>query len=338
MCSVNHDLKAIFIQIPKTGGSYVHNVLRDCYGFETFRFTRHDHKEYNGPFALKDDEKGCASIYGFVNTRTTGILHYFETSSEVYERAKITPEQWQTYTKFSFIRNPYDKIVSAWKFIKKVKHIPHTFEEFLAYTEDCDNSIYSHSFIPQYTHLLNKHNECKISLLGRFENLNEDLIYILKQIGVTKIKHQKYVTENIKMNVSNKTNYVSFYNEQTLQMVNARFAVDFGYFNFERCENMGELLENSVSYFLNEEEFTKQNKLLIERLERDDILDTIENPILEKKIKNIKNNELTRNNIQLFLKNTQCITRVNPTFHVDTFIGLIKNLEQKLHNNGSLQT
>lgn len=331
MCSINHELKAIYIQIPKTGGSYIHNVLRDCYGFETFRYTRKDHKEYNGEFACKDDERGCAKIFGFVNTRKTGILHYYETSTEIYDLAKITEEQFKSYRKFAFIRNPYDKIVSAWKFIKKVKHIPHTFSQFLTFHEDCDNSVYSHSFIPQYVHLLDKNNEFHIDYAGSFENLNEDLIYILKQIGVTKIRHQKYVTENIKMNVSNRKNYSSYYTSENLATVNKFFHVDFEQFNFKRCDTVEELVENSSLYFLNEDQFNEKNKLLVEKLEKDDILDNIENMVLERKITILKKNEECRKRSKFFIKSTRDLTSTNPNFHVDTFLGLMKSLEKKMH-------
>ena len=32
MCSINHDKKAIFIHIPKTGGSYIAEILQKNYG------------------------------------------------------------------------------------------------------------------------------------------------------------------------------------------------------------------------------------------------------------------------------------------------------------------
>ena len=36
MCSINHDLKAIFIHIPKTAGTYIANHLDEYYGFKTY--------------------------------------------------------------------------------------------------------------------------------------------------------------------------------------------------------------------------------------------------------------------------------------------------------------
>ena len=36
MCSVNHDLKAIFIHIPKNGGTYIGTTLVQYYGFNCY--------------------------------------------------------------------------------------------------------------------------------------------------------------------------------------------------------------------------------------------------------------------------------------------------------------
>ncbi len=43
MCSINHDLKAIYLHIPKNGGLYVQNILEKYYNFKTIYFTRSDH-------------------------------------------------------------------------------------------------------------------------------------------------------------------------------------------------------------------------------------------------------------------------------------------------------
>ena len=329
MCSINHDLKAIYIQIPKTGGSYIHNVLRDCYKFVTYRYTRKDHKEYLGDDSIKDDEKGCKTIYGFVNTRKTGILHYYKTSTELYELSNITKEQWDSYTKFTFIRNPYDKIISAWKFIERVKPKRKTLIEFLNYKDEFDNSVYSHSFIPQYTHLIDENNELNINYFGRFENLNEDLIYILKKINVQKITHHKYILENIKLNQSSKQNYSLYYTNDILEIVNKYFEIDFEKFNFLKLNTLDELIENSKEYYLDEKDFSIKNKLLIEKLENENILDTIENFVLENKIKNIKKNKNSNANIKIFLELTKELTNNDKHFHQKMFMSLLKNFSKK---------
>ena len=46
MCSINHDKKAIFIHIPKTGGSYVADILEKHYGFKKYYLQRPDHNSF----------------------------------------------------------------------------------------------------------------------------------------------------------------------------------------------------------------------------------------------------------------------------------------------------
>ena len=46
MCSINHDKKAIFIHINKTGGSYIAGSLEKYYGFTTYYLKRPDHEQF----------------------------------------------------------------------------------------------------------------------------------------------------------------------------------------------------------------------------------------------------------------------------------------------------
>ena len=46
MCSINHDKKAIFIHIPKNGGSYIASLLSKNYGFKNYYLKRPDHKQF----------------------------------------------------------------------------------------------------------------------------------------------------------------------------------------------------------------------------------------------------------------------------------------------------
>ena len=39
MCSINHEKKAIFFHVPKTGGTYIRENLEKYYGFTFYNFT-----------------------------------------------------------------------------------------------------------------------------------------------------------------------------------------------------------------------------------------------------------------------------------------------------------
>jgi hypothetical protein len=83
MCSINHELKAIYIHIPKNGGLYIEDILTKYYGFRTLYFTRNDHEEFTDSLNNFDPNK---LLNGFIHIRKKGILRYFSTSKEHNEK------------------------------------------------------------------------------------------------------------------------------------------------------------------------------------------------------------------------------------------------------------
>lgn len=298
MCSINHDLKAIYIHIPKNGGSHVQNILDNCYGFKTIFFTRNDHTEFNGEFS-KYDHKGCEKRMGFVNTRTKGILNYYITSDQHAKMANITMDQWDSYFKFSFVRNPYDKIISAWQFMNKIRSIDMSLIDFLNSKNECDNSIYSHAFIPQYIHLLDGKDELKINYIGDFYNLNEEIINVLKIIGVKKITHSEYIDNNIKINKTTEENYINYYNEEMLEIVNLHFDVDFKTFNYKKCITLDELNEDSKKYYTSRLEFNEKNAAILQLLNEENLIEKNKSKKVDKIMQINKNKKF----IDFFNKN-----------------------------------
>ena len=157
MCSINHDLKAIFVHVPKNGGLYIQNILEKYYNFKTIYFTRSDHylfdsddnKDYN-----IENYKNISN--GFINIKKQGVFRYYSTSNEFNQQAQMDENKWNSYYKFTFVRNPYSKCVSAFKYIVKDEEV--SFDDFLDKKDIVNNYIYTHSYISQYEHLLNKEN------------------------------------------------------------------------------------------------------------------------------------------------------------------------------------
>ncbi len=122
------------------------------------------------------------------------------------------------YYIFSFVRNPYDRFVSAWKwgelkfskegdlpFYKKSRAIP--FEEYVLLTTDLDyrsnhielwseydeyHTLPQFEFFPNlngghyFTDKINSDFIC--DFIGRFENINEDFNKVCLNIGVKELK------------------------------------------------------------------------------------------------------------------------------------------------------
>jgi hypothetical protein len=295
MCSISHDLKAIFIHIPKCGGLFVEKILEDFYDFKTLYFTHENHNEFidvnNPKHVFEDGNKG------FLHLTKQGLLRYYMSSKIHSEKINMDIEKWNQYTKFTIVRNPYDKILSAWKFINKINKTNATFDEFIKSKDTCNAYTYFHAFITQYEQLLNINNDLKLDFIGKFENLNHDLSQIILKLN-DKIKHGQAIKNNRKKNSSGDSiNYIGYYNDDLIQIVNSLFEIDFIKFGFKKCNNMDELIEDSALYFVSDENFKEKNKVLLDALILNNNLDISAREIeCEEETNQKKRNEVEETN------------------------------------------
>ena len=226
MCSINHDLKAIFIHIHKTGGTTVAMNLKKYYGFETYYLRRPDHQK----FCLDKKKKKYINY----ENRVHGVINYFKTSPHLNKKMNMNQEKWNNYYKFCFIRNPYDRIVSAWNHVNRF-NIP--FKNFLNLKDLCNDVEYMHMFMPQYRSMINEKANSYINFIGHFENLNEDFEIILNNLGIKNIIHNK----NYKLNVRNHKYYYEYYDQESLEKVNILMKEDFDNLDYKKIEKVEEL-------------------------------------------------------------------------------------------------
>ena len=91
MCSINHELKAIYIHVPKCGGLSVQILLDKHYGFKTAYFTHENHSDYvlDKGDELQTIDTGQEKVQGFLRINKMGILRYFESSETHSEKAAM---------------------------------------------------------------------------------------------------------------------------------------------------------------------------------------------------------------------------------------------------------
>jgi hypothetical protein len=202
MCSINHDKKSIFIHIPKNGGSYIAEILSRYYGFTNYYLQRPDHKK----FCLT--QKNDTSVDKHEN-KFHGTLIYYKTSSYINYLINMDEEKWNSYTIFTFVRNPFDRMVSGWNYINKY-NIP--FERYIHLHYNQVNSYdYWHTFMSQTRHLIDIDGKINIHFIGKVETLEDDLKKILNNIGFQNIVHTPYI-KNKKLH----ENYQTYYTNQSL--------------------------------------------------------------------------------------------------------------------------
>ena len=223
MCSVNHDLKALYIHIHKTGGTTIAMNLKKHYGFKTYYLRRPDHEKF-----CFDKKKKKYINY---ENRVHGIINYYKTSTYINKRMNMTKEKWDNYYKFCFIRDPYDRIVSAWNHVNRF-NIP--FKNFLNLKDTCNDVEYMHMFMPQYRSMINEKAKKYIDYVGYFENFDNDFEKILNNIGIVNILHNKHN----KLNVRNHKKFYSYYDQETLDKVNILMNEDFKNLDYKMIENI----------------------------------------------------------------------------------------------------
>jgi hypothetical protein len=164
------------------------------------------------------------------------------------------------YYKWCFVRNPWDRILSAYDFSQELKKQFSTFEEFVniiyKYKECYKQKNYRwtrrnptgipnlvenspHIFLFSQTSLLTIENEIRMDFIGRFENIHEDwrkICDIMKNTGFNRLiqdSHYILPRHHIRENThySNKP-YKDFYSDEMKDKVAEIYSNDIENFKY----------------------------------------------------------------------------------------------------------
>jgi hypothetical protein len=112
-----------------------------------------------------------------------------------YYQVALGQKQYSEYYKFSFVRNPWDRVYSAYRYLAKgglsdqdkiwseaFKKYS-SFDDFVRKWVDEENIQLSLHFMPQSHFIKNAQGVIDLNYLGRFENLERDYEVIRKTLG-----------------------------------------------------------------------------------------------------------------------------------------------------------
>jgi len=227
MIYINHIKKAVFIHIPKTGGSYIGPTLVKYYGFKSYLHLilkrRPDHnficKSNNFKKVLTGNKVYDNSFFN----KYIGLLLYCKTSNYLNEKMNMNDDKWNTYKKFCFVRHPYERALSGWKHFNIILNTNDVFFDYINNNKyDVSDIEYGHIFMNQVEQISNLDGSCGVDIIGKFENLEEDFVMILRELGFEKILHIP-----IKVNVSNTDEIENMALEpKTIKRLNELFSND----------------------------------------------------------------------------------------------------------------
>ena len=153
-------------------------------------------------------------------------------SSAKLVRNVIGKDMWDDYFKFAVVRNPFDRLVSAYHFYLKWNHRSTEavkqfsgFEEFVFsdyFKEDARNSARPCGL--QSSHL-ELEGSCAVDFTCKFENLVDDMNHVARTVGLSIPSLQRH-------NVSSRSDYKEYYNDRLIEYVASVYSADiekFGY-------------------------------------------------------------------------------------------------------------
>ena len=204
---INHDLKFIFVHIPKCGGSSIEAMF--------------------GAWADSNREK---YYIGHPVEYNDTVAEYEKTDRQHLPLNDILKKfpQCSNYFKFTFIRNPFSRIVSEFLYLKKVKRISveTTCKQFCSNLE----SILKHNATPFHDRLLVDYGSgSEFDYIGRLENFQNDFKNcVCKEIGLT-----PQIPPNVNKGKKTHNHYTEYYDDETRQIVAEKYARDIEYFGYK---------------------------------------------------------------------------------------------------------
>ena len=149
------------------------------------------------------------------------------TASEYISCGHISEPEFNSFFKFSFVRNPWDRLVSEYEFRRRRLEC-----DFKAFLFECfpapgPSDAYRH-VLPQYRFLFDENGRQLVDFIGRFEKLRADFQVVLRKLGISEgagdLPHRNRAH-------SRKT-YQEYYDAEARKFVELLYARDIELFNY----------------------------------------------------------------------------------------------------------
>ena len=192
-----HEKKTIFIHIPKTAGSSIETYCQCNFGVHTIWGKRHKNIE---------------------------------------EYKKNFFKEYNSYRKFTVVRNPYDRIISWYFFLKQTIDIELDIKKKIKMENDFVNTVEDWIKDPYGNKFTCKRVKKKHYILDTQCSFIDETVDILKFENLNK-ELNKFFNKEIKLPTINKSNhkhYLKYYNQETLDIVYERYKEDFERLNYKK--------------------------------------------------------------------------------------------------------
>ena len=207
---ISYELKCIFIHIPKCGGSSIEKTL----------------------WPRSEDRNEANLYWGFISKyhnkyQTGGLQHLL--ASQV--RQEVGAKIFEEFYKFTFIRNPWDRIISQFAYMQQRPdlmeyigmNIDTEFKSYLGLIQQKEHV----QWMPQYKFILDGEGTLLVDQIGRLESFETDFSSILAALKLDQSEEAAH------LNRSNRKSLNEYYSDrEAVEMVADIYAKDIELFGY----------------------------------------------------------------------------------------------------------
>ena len=200
---LNHDLKCVFLEVPKTGSTSIRRILGEP------DKPHMDIREYKKKFFHEriDAKNPLSRIVQHISAK----------------------KEWQNYFKFGFVRNPWDRTVSLYLRKEGIQMANKMdFAEFVRWIQySSDTCIHPSQHKNQIDWFLDENGKIAVDFIGKFENIRKDWHTVAEHLGIdAKLPHAN-------KNLNKTKHYTEYYTPELVDIIAKKFKTDIDYFNYE---------------------------------------------------------------------------------------------------------
>lgn len=220
--------KIFWLHVKKAGGTSMRDAFADFYQIPDHRYT------YPKPFVALPKGQWNDTL----NNYRIPLGEYDYKRMQFAKKFLYSEEEFEELYKIVIVRNPYDRIVSAWRYLFRGNkgfydleylRMKHSFKYFLkklpVYFGHRYKQIYHHGYIglhcaPVWPDITDESGNLLVDKVIKLENLETEIEALNKEFDLS-------IDSTIQKNKSNrKDNYKKYFNSTTRSMVEELFSED----------------------------------------------------------------------------------------------------------------
>lgn len=215
---LSHSHKFIFLHVPKVAGASMNEVFRS-----------YDMTFWAGLFT-----KG-AKLRRHKGRLKVGFAEHIKAKQL---KDKMSSKTFEEYYKFAFVRNPWEREVSWYKWILKTKVTPKLTEQVSKLKDFNDFVLWFADNLPKLDSVYDNQKDFiyddkgsqLVNFIGRYENLEGDFRKILEEVGLPLVT---LPVKNATKEKNTENAYRKLYNERSIELVAQLRSADIHIFGYE---------------------------------------------------------------------------------------------------------